>query len=178
MPDDQDTVQVTITVPPTAVDKHGRLPWPVVWMTTVQTIAATRSADPRLKVCAAVVPVDNTGILSLGYNGDECGGPNTHESPEPGKSNFIHAEINALIKLNCDNLKKKVMYITHFPCRMCCKAMVNAKIDCVVYKDVYRDMSGKEVLDRAGVNVYHIDELIEKMKTHSYDCIVTASHRC
>jgi dCMP deaminase len=105
------------------------------------------------------VSEDNTSVLSVGYNGDEAGGPGIPDSLEPGKSNFVHAEINAGLKLDYNFPKKKIMYVTHFPCRTCCRAIVNMGISTVVYDDVYRDMSGKEILERSNVEVRCIKEL-------------------
>ena len=63
--------------------------------------------DPRFQVGAVIVTEDNTQVLAVGYNGDHRGGPNCVESTEPGQSGFIHAEINALIKCDFNNPKKK-----------------------------------------------------------------------
>ena len=126
--------------------------WDQVWMTTASTIAQ-RSYDPRFQVGAIVVTDDNTQVLAVGYNGNHAGGPNEPESPVPGQSGFIHAEINALLKLDYNNPKRKVMYITLSPCRMCAKAIVNAGIDEVVFSEEYRDMSSVEILKASNVSV-------------------------
>jgi glycosyltransferase involved in cell wall biosynthesis len=81
--------------------------WDFIWSSFASTIAQ-RSMDPNFKVGAVIVPEDNTGVLALGYNGDHKGGPNQRVSEEPGQSGFIHAEINALIKLDYNNPKKKI----------------------------------------------------------------------
>jgi dCMP deaminase len=114
---------------------------------------AQRSADPIYKVGAIIITDDNTQMLALGYNGDHAGGPNERESSEPGCSGFLHAEINALIKCDFNTSKRKVMYVTLSPCRMCAKAIVNARIDEVVYAEEYRDASGLALLKASGVKV-------------------------
>jgi len=121
-------------------------------MTTASTIAQ-RSYDPRFQVGAIVVTDDNTQVLAVGYNGNHAGGPNEPESPVPGQSGFIHAEINALLKLDYNNPKQKLMYLNLSPCRMCAKAIVNAGIDEVVYEETYRDTSGIELLQASGIKV-------------------------
>jgi|TARA_Y100000310_G_C20446486_1_gene698677 dCMP deaminase len=121
-------------------------------MSTASAISR-RSYDPRFQVGAIVVSEDNTQVLAVGYNGNYAGGPNTPESTEPGKSGFIHSEINALLKLDYNNPKNKVMYVTLSPCRACSKAMVNAGINEVVYSEEYRDTSGLDILRSAGVKV-------------------------
>lgn len=126
--------------------------WDEVWITVAQKISE-RSIDDRLKVGAVVVTEDNTQVLSVGYNGNYAGGPNDVKSTEPGCSGLIHAEINALLKLDYNNPKPKKMYVTHFPCRMCAKSIVNAGIKCVVYGQEYRDMSSLSIFKDAGIVV-------------------------
>lgn len=132
------------------VQSLGRPSWDEVWMQTARIIAR-RSIDPRHKVGTVIVSEDNTQVLSIGYNGNYSGGPNEVESLEPGQSGCIHAEINALLKLDYNNPKKKIMYITLSPCRMCAKAAVNAGIDEVVYDEEYRDTSSLDILRDAGI---------------------------
>lgn len=126
--------------------------WDKVWMSTAE-ILSKRSYDPRFQVGAVVVTEDNTQVLAVGYNGNHSGGPNEVESLEPGHSGFIHAEINALLKMDYNNPKRKVLYVTLSPCKMCAKAMVNAGIDEVVYHQQYRDTSGLKILETAGIQV-------------------------
>ena len=126
--------------------------WDDIWMSFARNISR-RSYDPRYQVGAIVVTDDNTQVLSVGYNGNHQGGPNEVESVEPGASGMIHAEINALLKMDYNNPKKKIMYVTLSPCRMCAKAMINAGIDEVIYDEEYRDRSGIDLLLSSGVSV-------------------------
>ena len=126
--------------------------WDEIWMTFAKNISR-RSYDPRYQVGAVVVTDDNTQVLSVGYNGNYSGGPNETESDAPGESGMIHAEINALLKLDYNNPKHKVMYVTLSPCRMCAKSMINAGIREVVYDEEYRDTSGLQVLEKSSVIV-------------------------
>ena len=126
--------------------------WDSVWMECAYTMSK-RSYDPRFQVGTVVVTDDNTQVLAVGYNGNFAGGPNEVESEIPGESGMIHAEINALLKMDYNNPKKKIMYVTLSPCRMCAKAMVNAGIDHVVYDQEYRDTSGLDVLRDSGIEV-------------------------
>ena len=77
----------------------------------------------------------------------------------PGDSGFIHAEVNALIKLDFNSPKRKKMYVSLSPCKMCAKAIINARIDEVVYIDKYRDLSGVELLQNAGIKVRQLSEV-------------------
>ena len=124
--------------------------WDSVWSSFASKISE-RSYDPRHRVGAIVVTSDNTQVLAIGYNGNYSGGPNEVESAIPGESGMIHAEINALLKMDYNNPKTKIMYVTLSPCRMCAKAIINAGITEVVYCEEYRDMSGVELLKNAGI---------------------------
>ena len=126
--------------------------WNQVWMEFAHIIAR-RSYDPRHQVGAVVVSSDNTQVLAIGYNGNYRGGPNAAESLSPGQSGMIHAEINALLKMDYNNPKDKILYVTLSPCRMCAKAIVNAGIKKVYYDEEYRDTSSLEILKDSGVEV-------------------------
>ena len=141
--------------------KNCRPSWDTVWLSVVNTIAK-RSLDPTFKIAAIVVTNDNTQLLALGYNGDHSGGPNKRESDAPGESGFLHAEVNALIKLDYNNPKKKIMYVSMSPCKMCAKAIINAGIAEVVYEEQYRDLSGILLLKSAGILVRQINSQVEQ----------------
>ena len=135
---------------------NARPTWDQIWMDFAKLISK-RSYDPRHRVGAVVVTEDNTQVLSVGYNGNYSGGPNEVESLVPGESGMIHAEINALLKMDYNNPKRKKIYLTLSPCRACSKAIVNAGISEVVFKEQYRDMSGIEILKSAGLIVRKLD---------------------
>ena len=126
--------------------------WDSIWVEFANSISR-RSYDPRHQVGAVVVTEDNTQVLAIGYNGNYKGGPNEVESEIPGESGMIHAEINALLKMDFNNPKKKKMYITMSPCRMCAKAIVNAGVKKIIYDEEYRDQGGTRLLADAGVEV-------------------------
>jgi len=122
----------------------------------VAQMIAERSVDPRLKVGCVIVDPENRGVLGLGYNGDEIGGANVVASLEPGQSGFVHAEINALIKTR--ETKGAIMYVTHSPCPVCARAIVNARIGRVIYGELYREPRGVEILKNAGVSCDSLEE--------------------
>ena len=128
--------------------------WDTIWMEMAHSIAR-RAYDPKYKVGAIIVTGDNTSVLSLGYNGNFAGGPNCRDSDERGKSGLIHAEVNALLKMDYHNHKRKVMYVTHSPCLMCAKAIINAGIDEVVYAIEYDYENSVKLLSNAGVVSRH-----------------------
>ena len=123
----------------------NRPTWDEIWMSMAEIISR-RSHHPTFKVGAIIVTEDNTQVLSVGYNGNAAGLPNKPDSENPGCSGLIHAEINALLKLDYNNPKKKKMYLTLSPCTDCAKAIINSGIKEVIYKEDYRDDSGKNIL--------------------------------
>ena len=126
--------------------------WDKIWMTMAETIAQ-RSHHSTFKVGALIVTSDNTQVLSLGYNGNAAGMSNVPQSEEPGCSGLLHAEINALLKLDYNNPKDKIMYLTLSPCEYCAKAIVNSGIKKVIYKKVYRDKTGIELLKSCNIDI-------------------------
>jgi dCMP deaminase len=128
--------------------------WDEIWLEFAHSIAK-RSYDPRFRVGAVVVTEDNSQVLAVGYNGNYSGGPNEVESETPGESGMLHAEINALLKMDYNNPKKKKLYLTLSPCRMCAKAIINSGINEVVYAESYRDLSGINLLKECGISVRH-----------------------
>ena len=131
----------------------NRPDWNSIWSDFVTNISK-RSPDQKFQVGAVIVTEDNTQVLALGYNGDHKGGPNQRDSLETGRSGFIHAEVNALIKCDFNNPKNKKMYLTHSPCLVCAKCIVNAGIKEVLYiKDYKPDMTGINILKDSGIKV-------------------------
>lgn len=130
----------------------SRPSWDKIWMQMAEIIAQ-RSHHPTFKVGALIVTSDNTQVLSLGYNGNATGMSNVPQSDEPGCSGLLHAEINALLKLDYNNPKDKVMYLTLSPCTNCAMAIINSGIKKVVYKEKYRDDSGIKMLQSVGIKI-------------------------
>lgn len=127
-------------------------------------IIAQRSHHPTFKVGALIVTSDNTQVLSMGYNGNARGMSNVPQSDAPGCSGLLHAEINALLKLDYNNPKDKVMYLTLSPCENCAMAIINSGIEKVVFKEKYRSTKGIEILEAANVKVeFYSNTYIKKV---------------
>jgi dCMP deaminase len=131
--------------------------WNSIWADFAKSIAK-RSPDPKFQVGSVIVTEDNTQVLSMGYNGDQKGGPNCRDSMDHGQSGFIHAEVNALIKMDYNNPKKKKMYLTHVPCPVCAKCIINAGIDEVYYLNNYTILEGLDILKSSGVTVKKLND--------------------
>lgn len=111
----------------------------------------------RKKVGALIVK--DRMIISDGYNGTPTGFENVCEDEEHfTKWYVLHAEANAILKVasSTQSAKNATLYITLSPCTQCSKLIHQAGIKRVVYAKAYRDSSGLEFLEKAGVAVKHL----------------------
>jgi dCMP deaminase len=101
-------------------------------------------------------------IISDGYNGTPSGFENCCEDEEGLTQWFVlHAEANAISKVarstqTCENA---TLYITLSPCKECSKLIHQSGIKRVVFQHGYRDTTGLEFLEKAGVVVDQIEDL-------------------
>lgn len=102
-----------------------------------------------------ITPADYTRVLSFGYNGNAKGLANTCDSDEPGQCGCVHAEMNALLKLDYTE-PSKVMFVTDSPCKACAKAMVNSGISRVYFVREYRKTEGLDLLRELNIPVERI----------------------
>tara|TARA_R110000850_G_scaffold277058_1_gene421886 strand:+ start:119631 stop:120062 length:432 start_codon:yes stop_codon:yes gene_type:complete len=103
-------------------------------------------------------------IISDGYNGTPSGFENYCEDEEGyTKWYVLHAEANAILKVasSTQSCKGATLYITMSPCKECSKLIHQAGIIRVVYLEGYKDNSGIEFLEKAGVVLKHLDSIDE-----------------
>ena len=112
-----------------------------------------RSTCSRRHVGCVIVSTDNQRVLAIGYNGSWRGGPNECDSETPGNCGCLHAEENALIKLDYNDHADKKIYTTTMPCIMCAKRIINSGIKQVIYFEEYRNREGVDLLEKAGISV-------------------------
>lgn len=147
------------------------------------TVVANRSTCLRSQV-GALITRDGR-IISLGYNGPVSGMPPCvkrnpyldaldYRSPYfssgegleyskracmgPGCTRSLHAETNAIAfaaKLGV-SVEGCTMYCSMSPCINCAKVIVNSGIKELKYLEEYRDPSGLELLEKAGIRVERI----------------------
>tara|TARA_B100001079_G_C16307293_1_gene468385 strand:- start:150 stop:572 length:423 start_codon:yes stop_codon:yes gene_type:complete len=104
--------------------------------------------------------VKNNMIISDGYNGTPSGFENFCEDENNyTKWYVLHAEANAITKVSASTQSSEgsTLYVTLSPCRDCSKLIHQAKIKRVVYGEQYKDTSGLEFLEKAGVEVCQIE---------------------
>lgn len=100
-------------------------------------------------------------IISDGYNGTPTGFENSCEDEEGyTKWYVLHAEANAILKTarsthGCDNA---TLYLTLSPCKECSKLVHQSGIKRLVYMTEYKDRSGLDFLEKAGVELKQIEQ--------------------
>lgn len=119
-----------------------RMKWDSIWMNLAKSVGTRSTCKvPNRQVGCVIVSDDNTKVLAIGYNGSAKGDDNNCEyngdQKKMGDSRCtcVHAEMNALVKLDTSNPCKKRMYLTLSPCSLCYKLIVNAGITEVIYDD-------------------------------------------
>ena len=121
-------------------------------------IWAENSYCQRRKVGALVVK--DKMIISDGYNGTPSGFENVCEDADNvTKPYLLHAEANAITKLarSNNNSDGSTLYITDSPCIECAKLIIQAGIKRVVFAQKYRLVDGLELLQRANIELLHIN---------------------
>lgn len=113
----------------------------------------------RKKVGALIVK--NRMIISDGYNGTPSGFENYCEDEEGyTKWYVLHAEANAIMKVasSTNDMSGATLYITLSPCRECAKLIHQAGVRRLVYLHEYKDRSGLDFLQGAGIELTQINE--------------------
>ena len=100
-------------------------------------------------------------IISDGFNGTPSGFENCCEDDGNTKWYVLHAEANAILKVasSTQSCKGSTLYITLSPCKECSKLIHQSGIKRVVYANQYKDISGLNFLEKAGVEVEYLKEL-------------------
>ena len=137
----------------------------------VADLSGMRSKDPNTQVGACIVSMDNK-ILSMGYNGfprgcsdDDFPWGKQLETEDPYNAKYLyvtHSELNAILNYRGGSLEGSKLYVTLFPCNECAKAIIQAGIKTVIYKeDKYQDSpsvrASKRMLNAAGVRYYQYE---------------------
>lgn len=117
------------------------------------------SQSSRLQVASIALKKDFEKVFS-GYNGSVKNAdiiPETgteEESLDPGHSGFIHAEINLIAKFNEPDPENYIVIITHSPCSVCSKVLVNAGFRNIFWIREYRETNHIERIFNGRVDNY------------------------
>lgn len=133
-----------------ATGRSTYLTWDDYFM-SVAFLSAQRSKDPNKQVGAVIVGPGKI-ICGVGYNGFPRGcGDNELPWAKKSRDNdpmdtkyayVCHAEMNAIMNKNAQNLDGASLYVTMYPCNECAKLVIQSGIKEVVYfegKDVPGD---------------------------------------
>ena len=134
-------------------------------------LTAQRSTCLRRKVGAVIVK--DKHIIATGYNGAprglkhcvELGGCLREKLKIPSGQRHelcraLHAEQNAIIQAATlgQSIEDGTIYITHQPCAICAKMIINAGLKRIVVKEGYPDDLSVEILDEAGLKIVMLDK--------------------
>ena len=124
-----------------------RLNWHEYFMSTA-VLASCRSPCKRLQVGSVIVKENR--VVSMGYNGYISGAPHISRIEDGHEQSIIHSEINAIT--DCAkrgvSLDKSIIYITHYPCINCFRAIASCGIKEVYYLEDYNN----------NINVSHLSQ--------------------
>lgn len=130
------------------------------WLLDLADHISLRSTCKRRKVGAVVAK--GAHILATGYNGApsgaaHCAGCLRQERGIPSGMqhelcNAVHAEMNCIIQCaeHGASVAGTTLYCTHAPCSLCARAMVNAKIERIVFRSDYPDAFTEEIMEKSG----------------------------
>jgi dCMP deaminase len=122
-----------------------------------------RTTCSRLGVGTVITTTDYRQILAVGYNGNASGLPNCCDSDEVGKCGCLHSEENAVINCNAPRSVEKIVFVTHLPCKMCAKRLINlGGVKKVYYLNDYRIKDSIELLTNVGINIIKFEESINE----------------
>lgn len=140
---------------------NQRIPWAEYFMAQSLLLSA-RSTCERLAVGATIIR--DKRVISGGYNGSVCGSPHCCDVGcliEDGHClRTIHAEMNAILQCAKFGVKTEgaEIYVTHFPCLACSKAIIQAGLKKVTYlHDYHNHYYAIQLFNDANVEIEKID---------------------
>lgn len=135
-------------------------------------LTAKRSTCMRRQVGAVIVK--DRHAIATGYNGaprgimhcEDRGGCLRQQLNVPSGQRHelcmaLHAEQNAIIQAAAmgHGIEGGTIYITHQPCAICAKMIINAGISRIVVKEGYPDQLSVDILDEAGLKIIMLGEI-------------------
>ena len=147
-----------------------RISWDEYFMEMAK-LAARRSTCLRRQVGAVIV--QDKHVIATGYNGApkgiphcaEMGGCYREQNNIPSGERHelcraLHAEQNAIIQAAtyAQGVDGATIYITHQPCVICAKMIINAGIERIVVNEGYPDEMAVSILEEAGLRIVRLGE--------------------
>ena len=152
--------------------EDNRISWDEYFMEMAK-LAAKRSTCLRRQVGAVIV--QDKHVVATGYNGApkgiphcaEMGGCYREKNNVPSGERHelcraLHAEQNAIIQAAtyAQGIDGATIYITHQPCVICAKMIINAGIARIVVNEGYPDQMSVDILEEAGLRIVKLQDLI------------------
>jgi dCMP deaminase len=139
----------------------SRISWDQYFMSQSHLLAL-RSTCTRLAVGATIVREKR--MIAGGYNGSIAGGVHCSDEGCYVIDNHcvrtIHAEMNALLQCAKFGVPTEgaEIYVTHFPCLQCCKALIQSGIKTVYYAVDYKNHPyAVDLFKQANVKVQQVE---------------------
>jgi len=127
-------------------------------------LLSERSSCTRLSVGCVITSNDFRRVLAVGYNGNATRLPNHCDSDEPGNCGDLHAEENACINCCEPRSTPKYVFVTHLPCKMCAKRLVNlGHVEMVYYSQDYRLKDSLVVFQQAHISIQSLEVVAPPM---------------
>lgn len=140
------------------------------------------SACRRNQCSAIIFPPDFSAVHAIGYNGPPSGLMNSSCTEEEGRCGCVHAEANALLKLNArphslmvdhvDDVYVDDVYYEGFwmmsstaPCYHCAGLIINSQvITQVIWRQPYRNDRGRDLLHKANIGEVQFDDFVQEWR--------------
>ena len=147
-----------------------RISWDEYFMQMAE-LTARRSTCLRRSVGAVIVKERH--VIATGYNGaprgikhcDERGGCLREKLNVPSGQRHelcmaLHAEQNAIIQAATlgQSIEGGTIYVTHQPCIICAKMIINAGLSKVIVRQGYPDEMAKDILSEAGIEIVMLEK--------------------
>ncbi|WP_173327732.1 deoxycytidylate deaminase [Eubacterium pyruvativorans] len=148
-----------------------RISWDEYFMQMAE-LTAKRSTCLRRQVGAVIVK--DKHIIATGYNGApkglkhcaQLGGCLREKLHVPSGERHelcraLHAEQNAIIQAATlgQSIEGGTIYVTHHPCSICAKMILNAGLERIVIREGYPDTLAKEILSEADLEVDRLERV-------------------
>ncbi len=145
--------------------------WDVRFMQMARLVASWSSCYQQNRQVGAVIVKDKR-ILTTGYNGAPSGLVSCKDKGECLRKKLniasgtrqeicyaVHAEQNAIVQAAKMGISVNgaTIYVTHQPCSICTKIIINSGIKKVIYREGYPDDFSMQLFAEAGVEIVKFD---------------------
>ena len=153
-------------------ENFNQAKWDERFMRIAAEIGSWSSCIRDNRQVGAVIVKDRR-ILATGYNGAPSGLKSCLDRHECMRDKLgiesgtraelcysVHAEQNAILQAakSGTNIEGATIYITHQPCSMCTRIILNSGIKRIVYDKPYPDQFALDLLSQSGIEVCRFNE--------------------